>query len=223
MNEKMKLWNNVCKTDPSHTKKITFGRPITAIDAMHQVQCATEQFGPAGEGWGWSFAEPIFLPNDTVVIKCTLWHGKKENSIEQFGQKALKVKVKGVMKDDEDALKKAGTDALTKCLSYLGFNADVFLGKFDDNKYVQQVQAEFTANAHMDEQKREYKQLKDIMHKTIGDCDDIAKLNDIWERVVANKKLNGSDKKTAYNLYAKQHESLAASQNSDDNPLIELS
>ena len=33
-------------------------------------------------------------------------------------------------------MKKVATDALTKGLSKLGFNADVFMGKFDDNKYV---------------------------------------------------------------------------------------
>jgi hypothetical protein len=38
-------------------------------------------------------------------------------------------------KVDEDAPKKAMTDGLTKALSHLGFNADVFLGKFDGNKY----------------------------------------------------------------------------------------
>jgi hypothetical protein len=45
---------------------------------------------------------------------------------------------------DSDAAKKATTDALTKLLSHLGFNADVFLKKFDDNKYVEQVAEEFS-------------------------------------------------------------------------------
>ena len=37
---------------------------------------------------------------------------------------------------DDDCIKKVATDALTKGLSKLGFNADVFMGRFDDNKYV---------------------------------------------------------------------------------------
>ena len=58
----------------------------------------------------------------------------------EFGQKELTVKSKKYDdKPDHDALKKAGTDALTKCLSYLGFNADIFMGKFDDNKYVAEM------------------------------------------------------------------------------------
>jgi hypothetical protein len=44
---------------------------------------------------------------------------------------------KGKLKNpDTDAFKKASTDGLTKLLSHLGFNADVFLGMFDDNKYI---------------------------------------------------------------------------------------
>ena len=42
-------------------------------------------------------------------------------------------------------MKKCSTDALTKGLSALGFNADVFLGKFDDNKYVAKMTQEFSA------------------------------------------------------------------------------
>ena len=38
-------------------------------------------------------------------------------------------------KTNDDAPKMALTDGLTKAISHLGFNADVFLGKFDDNKY----------------------------------------------------------------------------------------
>ena len=39
---------------------------------------------------------------------------------------------------NSDIFKKATTDALTKGLSVLGFNADVFLGLWDDNKYVKE-------------------------------------------------------------------------------------
>ena len=47
---KMDIWNAVSKTDPKHTKKVSFGRKFTAIDAHYQVMKATEQFGPVGEG-----------------------------------------------------------------------------------------------------------------------------------------------------------------------------
>jgi hypothetical protein len=39
------------------------------------------------------------------------------------------------------------TDGLTKALSHLGFSADVFLGRFDDNKYVADLKKEFGQDA----------------------------------------------------------------------------
>lgn len=130
---KTKLWDAVCTTNPEHTKTVNVRGGFTAIDAMYQVQNATAQFGPAGVGWGFDF-ELSYPPNDTIIAKVTLWHGKKDQTVTQCGQKALK--------NDEDAAKKAVTDGLTKCLSYLGFNADVFLGKFDDNKYIESMKIE---------------------------------------------------------------------------------
>ena len=44
---------------------------------------------------------------------------------------------------DDDAVKKVATDALTKGLSRLGFNSDVFEGLFDDNKYVAEMNLKF--------------------------------------------------------------------------------
>ena len=35
------------------------------------------------------------------------------------------------------------TDALTKAFSHLGLSADVFLGLFDNNKYIQQMTEKF--------------------------------------------------------------------------------
>ncbi len=47
---------------------------------------------------------------------------------------------------DDDAPKKALTDALTKALSHLGFNSDVFMGMFDSNKYVKQLEEKYKGN-----------------------------------------------------------------------------
>jgi hypothetical protein len=139
--DNLALWNAVCKTDPAHTKRVNQRGGFTAIDAQYQFMEATRQFGPLGVGWGYVAGDPIFAQS-MVVVPVTLWHGTRENSFgpiygcaEMFGKHP-----------DRDAPKKAETDAITKGLSQLGFNADVFLGRFDDNKYVEQVRAEFAAN-----------------------------------------------------------------------------
>lgn len=141
-NDNMQLWDSVAKTDPKHTKKVEFGRKFTAIDAHYQVREATRAFGPIGQGWGVINGEPIFTPNDVIIIPVTLWHGSREQTFgPYFGSAELVNKKSGRV--DVDAPKKAATDGMTKGLSHLGFSADVFLGLFDDNKYVAETAAEF--------------------------------------------------------------------------------
>ena len=139
--QNMRVWNAVCKTDPRHTKPVEFGRKFTAIDAHYQIQEATRQFGPIGEGWGYTTGELAF-EDGLVIVPVTLWHGSRDKSFGPiYGSTTLRDRKGNI---DKDAPKKATTDALTKALSQLGFNADVFLGRFDDNKYVEELRAEFT-------------------------------------------------------------------------------
>tara|TARA_R110000751_G_scaffold209162_4_gene313029 strand:- start:590 stop:1150 length:561 start_codon:yes stop_codon:yes gene_type:complete len=142
VSDNMTLWDKVSKTNPAHTKPVKLGRSITAIDPYRQIEAATEQFGAAGDGWGWSVVKTEFLSTNEVCCLVRLWHKSPDKFIEQWGQNGLYIDKKE-LKKDTDCMKKATTDGLTKCLSMLGFNADVFLGKFDDNKYIQQMQAEF--------------------------------------------------------------------------------
>jgi len=140
-----RIWDAVCETDPKYTKKVNQRGGFTAIDAQYQIYEATKMFGPIGIGWGFSY-EFIFPPNDTIIANVTLWHGDRANTVHQCGQKSLGIdRTDHQKRIDEDAAKKSITDGLTKCLSLLGFNADVFLGKFDDNKYVAQRELESKA------------------------------------------------------------------------------
>lgn len=81
---------------------------------------------------------------DTWLSKVSLWYvldGKRSEPIVQWGATPFRVtrssgdKAGSVVEDDE-APKKAITDGWTKCLSLLGFTADIRLGMFDDSKYV---------------------------------------------------------------------------------------
>lgn len=143
----LRIWNAVCRTDPRHTKPVEFGRKFTAIDAHYQIQEATRMFGPVGEGWGYDTGEIVFA-DGLVIVPLTLWHGSREKAFGPiYGSTTLRDRKGNI---DKDAPKKATTDALTKALSQLGFNADVFLGKFDDNKYVEQVRKEFEGQDESD-------------------------------------------------------------------------
>lgn len=140
MTDNLRIWSQVDKTDPAHTKKVTQRGGFTAISAAYQIMRATEIFGPVGQGWGYDAGAPIFHEG-LVIVPVTLWHGGRGHTFgPMFGGAEWKDK-NGRL--DSDAVKKATTDALTKLLSQLGFNADVFLGRFDDSKYVDEMREAF--------------------------------------------------------------------------------
>ena len=140
MTDNMKIWDAVSKTNPKHTKQVNQRGGFTAVNANSQIMAATEYFGPIGTGWGYVSGDPLFTPQDLVIVPVTLWHGNRENTFgPEYGSAALVSNGR----TDSDAPKKATTDALTKLLSRLGFNADVFLGLYDDNKYVAEMEREF--------------------------------------------------------------------------------
>jgi hypothetical protein len=140
----LELWNKVEKTNPKYTKKAKIsGHEITAIAPQYQIMQVTEQFGVYGQTWGfknitldYSLAEKFNL----VVFKGIFFFPKGEfeiiNSCKMYMDRAC------TMVDDNFA-KKIETDALTKAISKLGFNADIFMGKFDDVRYVEEMKKEF--------------------------------------------------------------------------------
>jgi len=138
-NENMKLWNLVEKTDPKYTKRVSFGRKYTAIDAQYQVREATKQFGSYGK-WGLKNLsyEKINIDKDILlVLSATFFYDGGEFDLTNSSYLLTKGRV------DTDAYKKIETDTLTKALSKLGFNADIFLGKYEDMNYINEVANDF--------------------------------------------------------------------------------
>lgn len=144
MIDNLELWKKVEVTNPDYTKTANVkGNKITSIAPQFQILNATEQFGIYGVTWGFKDIEIDY----TLVPVCGLVYWKAifffpkgefpaTNSISIWRDGAM-------TKADDQFAKKVETDALTKCLSKLGFNADIFLGKFDDVRYVNEVRKEF--------------------------------------------------------------------------------
>lgn len=147
-NPNLAIWDAVSRTDPSHTKKVNQRGGFTAISAHYQVMRATEQFGAVGKGWGYVNSQPIF-EDGLCIVPVTIWHGNRENYYGPVYGSAEMRDRRGQL--DSDAPKKAATDGLTKALSHLGFNADVFLGRFEDNKYVEAMTREFAGGQRQGE------------------------------------------------------------------------
>lgn len=149
--DNLSFWLSVEKTDPKHTKKVKQGaRQITAINAQQQIKNATEKWGMYGGRWGLKdislkWIEGLTNSQLLAVSQAVFYYpdGSFEIGSSIFVEQWISSK--GYSKVDDDFLKKLETDMTTKALSKLGFNADVFLGKFDDNKYVTKMTQEFSA------------------------------------------------------------------------------
>lgn len=142
--ENVKLWEAVCVTDPRQVKPIT-GKQYRGNSPKPYwiVKRLTETFGPCGIGWGFSIlSERMERLSETDVLSVAtvrLWYvlDGKRGELEQIGQtKASYLSKEGKLVVDEDAPKKSVTDALVKCASYIGFAGDIFMGLWDDSKYV---------------------------------------------------------------------------------------
>lgn len=143
-NKNLELWNSVEKTDPKHTRKANIkGNRITSIDPQYQIKKATAKFGSYGSTWGLRNIKVDYtlVPvNGLVFWVADFYYPNGEfpisNSTSVWMDNAR-------TKPDDQFAKKIETDSLTKALSKIGFNADVFLGKYDDSRYVEEVTKEF--------------------------------------------------------------------------------
>lgn len=167
MKDNLELWNKVEKTNPKYTKNAKIGgNAITSISPQFQIMNVTEQFGSYGSTWGfksieldYSLVNTPFKKDKTegsypnikvvgkedsfmglVVFKAIFFYPSGEfpiiNSISLFTNNDMS-------KIDDNFAKKIETDALTKAISKLGFNADIFMGKFDDVRYIEEMKKEF--------------------------------------------------------------------------------
>lgn len=151
----MALWDRVKTTPASATKPANInGQTITSIDTIHMTRMATREFGPIGIGWGYSIdvdrldqGAPVIDGQGAVIgyeqthtIRMTLWYklNGERGEVEQYGHtRAVYRTNKGTWMTDGEAPKKSTSDAMKKCLSLLGFSADIFSGLYDDQGYVE--------------------------------------------------------------------------------------
>ena len=141
--ENLELWNKVEKTNPKHTKQANVkGNKITSIKPQYQIYNATNQWGSYGGKWGFKNIELGYELKDVglVTFKAVFYYPNGEfetiNTISFWRDNAQ-------TKLDDEFAKKVETESLTKCLSKLGFNADVFMGRFDDLRYVEDAKKSF--------------------------------------------------------------------------------
>lgn len=158
MNENMKLWKSVEETNPHYTRKVNQRGGFTTVSAQYQIMRATETWGPIGSRWGYSVKHST-IEHGTVLLAVAdtaVWYLNESDKTCTVGPvrgMAFIVNPKGYF--DEDAPKKALTDGFTKCLSHIGFSADIFLGRYDDNKYLTELNQRYHDKASKPAEKKE--------------------------------------------------------------------
>lgn len=151
-NPNLSLWDRVVMTDPKAVKPIT-GKSYKGNSPKPYwlIERATQEFGPVGIGWGVTVKSERFeRMSDTDVLHVavvSIWYvfdGKRSETFDQMGgTKACYKTSSGSLLVDEDAGKKSVTDGMVKCLSMIGFAGDIFSGRWDDSKYVEQAREEW--------------------------------------------------------------------------------
>ena len=151
-NNNLVLWESVAETDRQFTKPGKKGAyEFTAISPVYQFKNATRAFGIQGIGWGVKIGSEIFSfeeYGETMLITYdAIMFFKYDGEIGEIpihAQEKMAYRTMGVngyMKVDDEARKKVVTNAKTKGLSELGFNADIFMGMFEDPEYLEQLDA----------------------------------------------------------------------------------
>jgi hypothetical protein len=145
----LELWNKVEVTDAKMTKPFDRGNfKGTAVDALHNIKRLTEILGPVGQNWGWTVISDRLDTfgtdqNAQTIHSLTLraWFLQSDGSIREFdhiGHTKAAYWTRGSpgrYMVDEEYGKKSLTDALSKVMVCMGVSADVWLGRFDGNKY----------------------------------------------------------------------------------------
>lgn len=150
MSGNLELWGKVEQTPIGQTKPIT-GKSYsgTSPKPFYLVKKATETFGPCGIGWGYNIVDERIddgLDGDRLhIARVRVWYkwNGERGEVEHIGGTPFSGKRKnGNTFIDEDAPKKSVTDALVKALSMIGFAGDIFMGMYDDSKYVDMLNEE---------------------------------------------------------------------------------
>ena len=137
----LELWSSVEKTNLDFVKKVNQRGGYTAICPQYQLKKATEKFGSYGKGFGLSesnFDMSIYEYDGVVIHKAVFFYvldGERCDFPISNAIQAAKTTQNGKYVDIDFA-KKVETNTVSKALSKIGFNADVYLGLFEDDDYL---------------------------------------------------------------------------------------
>lgn len=157
-NKNLELYNRVREVPPEAQKPIQAGRlkGKTDIAPLWRIQTLTREFGPAGIGW---YTETERWTEEHGNERAIYLHiklyirdevGEWSKPIEGYGGAMVLSQEKNGLFFDDDAAKKAYTDAISQACRSLGIGADVYWAN-DATKYQQEKALEATLRRLVDE------------------------------------------------------------------------
>ena len=151
--DNMRIYNAVREVPQEAQKAITGGRlkGMTDINPMWRIKRLTELFGPCGLGWRYDITHREFVPGANGEIACIVDIGLQVKEDGEWGDVipgtggAMYVsQERSALHTDDEAPKKALTDALSVACKALGIGADVYFAK-DRTKYDTESQSDAQA------------------------------------------------------------------------------
>lgn len=147
MSDNMRIYNAVRAVPEEAKRAITAGRlkGKTDINPMWRIKALTEQFGPCGDGWGYTI-DRLWIEEGAKGEKCanamiSLWYkredGTRSEPVVGIGGNMLVANEKNGLYTSDECYKMALTDAISVACKALGFGADVYWSA-DRTKYTTQ-------------------------------------------------------------------------------------
>ena len=144
MSGNLRIYDAVRAVPEEAKRAITAGRlkGKTDINPMWRIKALTEQFGPCGDGWGYTI-DRLWIEEGANGEKCafamiSLWYkredGTKSEPVIGIGGNMLVANEKNGLYTSDECYKMALTDAISVACKALGFGADVYWGA-DRTKY----------------------------------------------------------------------------------------
>jgi len=170
------IWDKVKRPPADALKTITGGRlnGKSDINPQWRYEIMTEIFGMCGQGWKYTidkkWLEPTTDGQVVAFADITLYVFNKETSLWSEGIPAnggsmLIEKEKAGLHSSDEAYKMAITDALGTAMKMLGVAADIYAGKWDGSKYINETKQEPTKQeeTHQPQKKTEATGTKSII------------------------------------------------------------
>ena len=145
MNDNLRIYDAVRKVPQEAIKPITAGRlkGMSDINPMWRIKKLTETFGPCGEGWYYTDPDVQYIPGASGTIACIVHTSISyktddgwSHPVPGIGGAMYVSQEKNGLYTDDEAPKKALTDALSVACKALGIGADVYWDK-DRTKYTE--------------------------------------------------------------------------------------